>query len=126
MDDKCIRFPESDCLGLHKAAELEKDLDELKAGLEKDMDGIRADMGELRRQNASTHERLFDRLNDLESQEGVQKEQYKHIMEKLTQLAADMAEIKARPAKRWEGIVEQVIGIVVAAVVGFMLARIGI
>lgn len=114
MDEKCIRFPESDCLGLHKAAELEKDLDEL-----------RDDLGELRRQNSGTHERLFDRLNALENQEGIQREQYKHIMEKLTQLATDMAEIKARPAKRWEGIVEQVIGIVVAAVVGFMLARLG-
>lgn len=114
MEDKCIRFPESDCLGLHKAAELEKDLDELKA-----------DVGELRRQNSGTHERLFDRLNELENQEGIQREQYKHIMEKLTQLAIDMAEIKAKPGKRWEGIVEQIIGIVVAAVVGFMLAKFG-
>lgn len=114
MEDKCIRFPESDCLGLHKAAELEKDLDELKA-----------DVGELRRQNSGTHERIFDRLNELENQEGIQREQYKHIMEKLTQLAIDMAEIKSRPAKRWENVVEQIVGIVVAAVVGFMLAKFG-
>lgn len=100
MEDKCIRFPESDCLGLHKA-------------------------GELRRQNSNSHERFFDRLNALESQEGIQQEQYKHIMEKLTQLTTDVAEIRARPARRWEGIVEQVIGIVVAAVVGFMLAKFG-
>lgn len=114
-DDKCIRFPESDCLGLHKAAELEKDLVELKQ-----------DVGELRRQNASTHERVFDRLNALENLEGIQQEQYKQIMEKLAKLAEDMEEIKAKPAKRWEGVTEQIIGIVVAAIVGFMLARIGL
>ncbi len=115
MSDKCLIDPERDCYGLIKANELEKDIEALED-----------DLNSLRKQNSGTHERLFDRLNELERKEGIQGEQYKHIMEKLTQLATDMAEIKARPARRWEGIVEQVIGIVVAAVVGFMLARLGI
>ena len=52
--------------------------------------------------------------------------QYEHIMEKLDQLAGDVKELKAKPGKRWEGIVEKAIGILVAAVLGFMLARLGL
>ncbi|WP_300844054.1 hypothetical protein [uncultured Acetatifactor sp.] len=108
MPEKCILDPERDCLGLMKARELEKDVNEL------------------RKQNSSSHERIFDRLGELEKQEGIQLVQYEHIMEKLDQLAGDVKELKAKPGKRWEGIVEKAIGILVAAVLGFMLARLGL
>ena len=108
MPEKCILDPERDCLGLMKARELEKDVNEL------------------RKQNSSSHERIFDRLGELEKQEGIQLVQYEHIMEKLDQLAGDVKELKAKPGKRWEGIVEKAIGILVATVLGFMLARLGL
>ncbi len=108
MPEKCILDPERDCLGLMKARELEKDVNEL------------------RKQNSSSHERIFDRLGELEKQEGIQLVQYEHIMEKLDQLAGDVKELKAKPGKRWEGIVEKVIGLVAAAVVGYFLARLGL
>lgn len=108
MPEKCILDPERDCLGLMKARELEKNVNEL------------------RKQNSSSHERIFDRLGELEKQEGIQLVQYEHIMEKLDQLAGDVKELKAKPGKRWEGIVEKAIGILVAAVLGFMLARLGL
>lgn len=108
MPEKCILDPERDCLGLMKARELEKDVNEL------------------RKQNSSSHERIFDRLGELEKQEGIQVVQYEHIMEKLDQLAGDVKELKAKPGKRWEGIVEKAIGILVAAVLGFMLAQLGL
>ena len=47
-------------------------------------------------------------------------------MEKLDRLSGDVKELKAKPAKRWESIVEKVIGLVIAAVVGFALARLGL
>lgn len=108
MPEKCMLDPERDCLGLMKARELEKDVNEL------------------RKQNSSSHERIFDRLGELEKQEGIQLVQYEHIMEKLDQLAGDVKELKAKPGKRWEGIVEKVIGLVAAAVVGYFLARLGL
>lgn len=87
---------------------------------------LEKDVNELRKQNSSSHERIFDRLGELEKQEGIQLVQYEHIMEKLDQLAGDVKELKAKPGKRWEGIVEKAIGILVAAVLGFMLARLGL
>ena len=82
MSEKCILDPERDCLGLMKARELEKDVNEL------------------RKQNSSSHERIFDRLGELEKQEGIQVLQYEHILEKLDQLAGDVKELKAKPGKR--------------------------
>ena len=108
MSDKCVIDPERECLGLMKARELEKDLKDLI------------------RQNRESHERFFERLELLEKQEGIQGEQYKHIMEKLDRLSGDVKELKAKPAKRWESIVEKVLGLVIAAVVGFALARLGL
>ena len=108
MSDKCILDPDRDCLGLIKARELEQDLNEL------------------RRQNSSSHERIFERLGEIEKQEGIQNVQYENILEKLDQLAGDVKDLKSKPAKRWESIVEKVLGIVVAAVVGFMSARLGL
>ena len=107
MAEKCILDPDRDCLGLIKAREVEQDVNEL------------------RKQNSASHERLFDRLGELERQEGIQGEQYKHILEKLDSLVQKVDALEARPAKRWEGVVAQVIGLVVAALVGLVLARLG-
>lgn len=143
MDEKCILNPERDCLGLMKAEELEKDIQDMRG------------------RNEKSHKEFFDRLAILEKQEGIHGEQYKNIIEKLSDMAAGLSELKLdskgvisaltplthrvesleskyqsisedvttlkeKPAKRWEGIVEKVIGLVVAAVVGFILARMGL
>lgn len=120
--EKCIVDPERDCLGLIKAAQLEKDLAE-----------VEKDMSDLRKQNSASHERIFDRLGKLETQEGIQGEQYKHILEKLTDLGDKLSSlgnrlgvVEAKPGKRWEAIVGQVIGLVVAALVGAAIARLGL
>lgn len=139
MAEQCIINPERDCLGLIKANELEKDLNEL------------------RKQNSATHERVFDRLGELERKEGIQGEQYKHIIDKLGDMTANLNELKAdnkevvsklppltqrvevlermsddvdelkeKPAKRWDEMAGQIISLVVAALIGFVLSKIGL
>jgi chromosome segregation ATPase len=44
----------------------------------------------------------------------------------IVKLNADVAELKAEPGKRWKFVVEKVIYIVVAAIVGFVLAKVGL
>lgn len=107
-DEKCIMDPQRDCLGLIKARELEQD------------------MNELRRQNSASHERIFDRLAALETHDAVQVTQFEMILEKLDGLAKKVGELEAKPGKRWEAIVGQVIGLVVAALVGAAIARLGL
>ena len=52
------------------------------------------------------------------SMKGMAKEQEK--------LVEEVNDLKQKPAKRWETIVEQAIGLLVAALVGFLLARLGL
>lgn len=84
-------------------------------------------------QHGSTHRELFDRVRELERLEGIQGEQYKNIMEKLDNLKAShdelnrkLRELESKPAKRWESIADKAIWAVCAAVIAFLLARVGL
>lgn len=108
MDDKCLIDPQRDCLGLQKANMLEKQ------------------MSEWREQSRQTHKEFFDRIRELEKAQAVQREQYDTILEKLAELARSISELSAKPGKRWESIVDKSIWAVLAAVIAFLLARIGL
>lgn len=137
-DDKCLLDPQRDCLGLQETKRLE------------------ADLNELRRQNAGTHERFGARIGKLESHAEVQDVKFETIIDKLGGLSTDMRELKdeskevnrqlpalshkveslkaldddvdalkEKPGKRWESLVGQIIGLVVAALAGAVIARLG-
>lgn len=139
MYEKCIINPEHDCIIYTKAKEIE------------------ADLNDLRRQNAASHERIFDRIGELEKQNSIQKIQYDNLLEKLGSIAdsikeiesnnkaliskipsitqntesierisEEVAEISKKPAKRWESIVDKIIMILVAAIMGFFTSRLGL
>lgn len=108
MPENCILDPGRDCLGLIKAKELE------------------ADLNELRRENSISRERIFDRLGMLEKRDAVQEEQYKTILSMLDSLSSKVGALEAKPAKRWENLVEKAIWAVAAAAIAFLLARIGL
>lgn len=44
----------------------------------------------------------------------------------VNEIKSDVKELTNKPAKRWDGIVTQIIGLIVAAIVGFIFARIGL
>jgi hypothetical protein len=44
----------------------------------------------------------------------------------VKEIKTDVKAIADKPAKRWESLIGQIISIVVAAVVGFLLAKIGL
>lgn len=84
-------------------------------------------------QHGSTHREMYDRLRELERLEGIQGEQYKAILEKLdglTQkhdaLTAKLSELEAKPGKRWEALAEKALWAVCAAVIAFLLGRVGL
>jgi len=62
-------------------------------------------------------------MNKLERQEAVQ---YSTILEKLDDLAGKVDNLEAKPGKRLESIVDKVIWAVLAAVIAFLLARMGL
>lgn len=44
----------------------------------------------------------------------------------VKEIKADVKSMASKPAKRWENLVSQIITLVVAAIVGFIMAKIGI
>ena len=108
MDEKCILDPQRDCLGLQKANMLEKQ------------------MSEWREASRNTHKELFNRMRELEKAEAARNEQYDNIMEKLDRLISWQEAKQAKPKKRWEAIVDKSVWAVLAAVIAFVLARIGL
>lgn len=108
MGEKCIIDPARDCLGLAKAEMLEKQVDEY------------------RRQARETHSQLFDRIRELERAESARGEQYKQIMEKLDQLLEWQETQQKKPQAFVDDIKGKVVWAVLAAVIAFILGRIGL
>lgn len=53
-------------------------------------------------------------------------QQQSDMRQQMDDMSTDLDEIKSKPAKRWETVTMDVIKIVVAALVGFMLSKLGV
>lgn len=123
---KCILDPSRDCLGLQKAQMLEKQMDKYMT------------------EAHGTHSEMFGRIIALEKSDAARNEQYNSIIDKLNTLQADftkqfgqlqtelnkalitIAELKEKPAKRWENIVDKVIWLAIAAMLGYIATKVGL
>lgn len=126
MDEKCILDPERDCIGKAAAAKLEARLGLLERTVEKNHD------------NASrTHKEFFERIRAIETATAVQTEQYKTILEKLDALTDSVAkvtssvsDIQAEPGRDWKDLKKSirwaVLAAIIAAVMGFLLGKVGL
>ena len=81
---------------------------------------------EANRQHSATHREMFDRLRTLETLSAVQENKLDTILKKLDEITAKVDALESRPAKRWEGLVEKSIWAVCAAVIAFLLGRLGL
>ena len=114
-DEKCIIDPQRDCLGLQKANMLEKLMEEYRT------------------RSRETHMEMYQRISALEQSGSAQEARYQAIMDKLSEMSqrlnealATIAELKEKPAKRWDGIVDKAVWAVLAAVIAFLLGRLGL
>ena len=105
---QCAEYPERNCYGLEKAKELEERL------------------AAINDKNTETHREMYDRLRKLEIDQAETKTQYGHIMETLGGIKADMAELKSKPAKRWESVIAAIIAALAGGIVTFVLMQIGL
>ena len=108
MSDKCIIDPGRDCLGLAKAEILERQ------------------MAEYREQARDTHEKLYNRIRDLERSDSARNEQYKQIMEKLDRLLEWQETQQSKPQVFVDDLKSKAIWAVLAAFIAFILARVGL
>ena len=77
-------------------------------------------------QHSATHREMFDRLRGLETLSAVQENKLDSILTKLDNLTGKVEGLETKPAKRWESIVEKALWAVCAAVIAFLLGRVGL
>lgn len=73
-----------------------------------------------------TLEKQTEALNTLATSVAVMAEKVEITGDKVDSLCVDVQEIKQKPAKRWETVMAQVVSILVAAVLGYIIARLGL
>lgn len=97
------------------------------------LEELKQDVRALREQGRETHKELFARINSIEKTNAVQDERYKSTMDKLDEISkkqesisAQIASLEAKPGKKWDDMMGQIIAAVVAAVVGLIIGRFGL
>ncbi len=71
-------------------------------------------------------EEQTEAINRLATSMAVMAEKQDETTHIVTALDDKVTALESKPGKRWESIVEKAIGLFVAAVVGYLLARIGL
>ena len=70
-------------------------------------------------------EKRQDNLDDLVSTVKVLAVREENVENNVKEIKSDVKSLTCKPAKRWDNLVNQVISILVAGVVGFILAKFG-
>lgn len=71
-------------------------------------------------------EKNTEAVNHLATSVAVMAERMEVTGDKVDGLCSDVQDLKAEPGKRWKFVVEKAIYIAVSAVMGFIIARIGL
>ena len=71
-------------------------------------------------------EKRQDNLDKLASSVAVLAEREKNVETNVEEIKGDVKSLKGKSAKRWDNLVNQVITAVVAAIAGFILAKLGL
>lgn len=67
-----------------------------------------------------------DNLDKLVASVAVMAEEQDHIKSDVTEIKTNVKELKAKSGKRWDELVDKAIWAILAAVIAFFLARIGL
>ena len=110
-DEKCIIDPERDCIGKAAAALLEKRI----ADLEKD-----------REKQTAFRESYYAEQRARIKRDAELDAKISGMDEKLDKLVSWQDGQQAAPKRRWDAIVDKAIWAVLAAVIAFVLAKIGL
>lgn len=97
-----------------------------------DITYLKEAIANLEKRNSESHERLFNRLEDLEKKDSARDRDFAHMMERFGELVEDLkgvtnrlSSVEQKPAKRWDSFVGYIISAFVAGFIGFMFAKLG-
>lgn len=83
------------------------------------------------RSKSNTHriddiERRQNNLDDLVGTVKVLADREERVEDDVKEIKSDVKSLTSKPAKRWDNLINQIITIVVAAIAGFIIAKIGL
>ena len=110
-DEKCILDPQRDCIGKAAAALLEKRIEDLESW---------------QRDSKKFHNDFYDWQRTQIARDARLDEQLSGINKNVEKLLAQQEACSLKPGKRWDAIVDKAIWAILAAVITFILARIGL
>lgn len=102
-------------------SEMLRELSEIRS----DLSAVKEQCKTLFNQQAQQN-RLTETVHSLALSMQKMVDEQNHMRKDLTEMRTDVDVLKARPGKRWESVVEKIILTIVAALIGFVLAQIGI
>ena len=70
-------------------------------------------------------EKRQDNLDELVSTVKVLANREENVENDVKEIKADVKALNEKPAKKWDGLVDKIILTIVAAVIGFLLSKIG-
>ncbi len=70
--------------------------------------------------NTETHRKFYDQLEQCRTNDAVTSERYSQILKTMEEMKSDIAEMKNKPARRWDSIVTSLISGIVGVLVGLM------
>lgn len=76
---------------------------------------------ELERKCSSDHKEFYDRIEDLEKENAVSRNDMEHIRDTVDEMNENLKSLMQQPAKRYDTIVVATITAIIAAVVAFLL-----
>lgn len=76
--------------------------------------------------NKNTHKEFYGKLEASRTTVALIEERIRQIKEDTEEIKTSVQELKDKPGKRWEAIVEKAIWAVAAAVIAFLMGRIGL
>ena len=95
-----------------------------------DLTRLEQQLRDLVEQNGKDHKELRERLGKVELTNAVQNAKYDAILDNLTKkhdtLNRKLEALESKPGKRWDGLVEKAVWLVLAALIGAALAKLGL
>lgn len=81
---------------------------------------------EFKKANSETHQKLWEAINELKTNDAVQDSKYETIITKLNEVTMEVKALQAVPGNNWKEIIKTIITTVGSIIVGFVLAKLGI
>lgn len=105
----------------HEIIKIEREVADLKADQSAIAERVKTLFTHVEKQD-----KLIDTVNNLALSLKGMVEKMAHVEGKVNDLCADVTEIKQKPAKRWDSIVDKILMLVVGALVGLILTHLGL